>query len=57
MYPTTTLIIQNGPIISSASATGTLAFFRQLGGAIVVGEISGSRACTTDLGRAEAARG
>jgi EmrB/QacA subfamily drug resistance transporter len=37
MYPTTTLIIQNAvPAHQFGVATGTLAFFRQLGGAIVV---------------------
>jgi EmrB/QacA subfamily drug resistance transporter len=37
MYPTTTLIIQNAvPAHQFGVATGTLAFFRQLGGAIIV---------------------
>jgi MFS family permease len=37
MYPTTTLIIQNAVRAHQFGvATGTLAFFRQLGGAIVV---------------------
>jgi EmrB/QacA subfamily drug resistance transporter len=37
MYPTTTLIIQNAvPLHQLGIATGTLNFFRQLGGAIIV---------------------
>jgi EmrB/QacA subfamily drug resistance transporter len=37
MYPTTTLMIQNAvPAHQFGVATGTLAFFRQLGGAIIV---------------------
>ena len=37
MYPTTTLMIQNAvPPHQFGVATGTLAFFRQLGGAIIV---------------------
>jgi MFS family permease len=37
MYPTTTLIVQNAvPPHQFGVATGTLAFFRQLGGAIIV---------------------
>jgi MFS family permease len=37
MYPTTTVIIQNAvPLHQLGIATGTLSFFRQLGGALVV---------------------
>jgi MFS family permease len=37
MYPTTTVVIQNAvPPHQFGVATGTLAFFRQLGGAIIV---------------------
>ncbi len=37
MYPTTTVLIQNAvPLHQVGTATGTLNFFRQLGGAIVV---------------------
>src|SRR5262249_49845935 len=37
MYPTTTVMIQNAvPLHQLGIATGTLSFFRQLGGAIIV---------------------
>src|SRR5262249_46907834 len=37
MWPTTTIIIQNAvPLHQLGVATGTLSFFRQLGGAVIV---------------------
>ena len=41
LYPTTTVIIQNAvPLHQLGTATGTLNFFRQLGGAIIVAVFS-----------------